>query len=408
MPYYRRNLLVLSLTIFLAALSWNQVVPFLPIFIKQMGVTGKALYTWSGVSIAIPSIAAIFAQVFWIKVGDKYGRKPMIIRAGVCLALAYFFMSICRTPFQLAIIRFLSGALTGFIPGSVALIATNTPQEEAPRAMAIAQTMSAVGQIAGPSIGFALAQIWGYRGSMQVSGMAVAFSTLLALILVKEPNKVQITAKTNMLEDLMISMRSPVISSLVVPVFLAGTFGQAIFSVLSLQLQHMGGNAPKSFEGIVYALPAIAFAGTAYFWTRLGERFSFSLSMQIGLVGTAISAVILTTLNNIYAFSGVFLFAGISVASIGPSMAAILCTKVSDEFRARAYGFQSAVSSLGAFLSPLAAGRIAASFGIPYVYTFLGILFAIGSLTYPLMARRWHQSVGQQLVAEPELVQDEA
>jgi hypothetical protein len=52
MTYYRRNLLVLSFTIFLAAFSWEQIAPFLPLFLKDLGIT-QNLPFWSGRAVAI-------------------------------------------------------------------------------------------------------------------------------------------------------------------------------------------------------------------------------------------------------------------------------------------------------------------------------------------------------------------
>lgn len=388
MPYHRRNLIILSGTIFMAALSWNQVMPFLPLFLSDLGAKGSALYWYSVLAYSLPAIASILGQPYWIKLGDKYGRKPMIIRAGVCLAAIYFGMSYCSAPWQLVVYRFLNGALTGFIPGSMALIATNTPKDEAPRSMAVGQSASAIGQIAGPPIGFFLAALTGYRVSMRFSGTAVAICTLLVILLVKEPNRVVQTDRMTMLEDIKLALKSPAIYSLMLPMFLAGSFGTTVMSMLSLHLQGMSGDAPSWFKGVVFACPAIALAATAYLWTRFGEKHKFTTSMGLGLTGAAIATVLLTFMGNTWAFAGVFLVAGIFLASLSPSMGALICTEVTDEFRARAYGLLSATSMLGAFLIPFPAALIASKLGTHYIFAYVGILFLIGSFIYPSMLKK--------------------
>lgn len=389
MPYYRRNLIVLSMTIFMASVSWNQVAPYLPKFLQEMGLRGPSLHDWSGLVFALPAISAIVFQPYWIKLGDKYGRKPMIIRAGICLASIYFFMSICRNPWQLAICRLLNGVLTGFIPGSIALIATNTPQEYAPRSLAIAQSASATGQIAGPSIGLALAiAAGGYRPSMRVSCCAVAFSTLMVLLLVQEPNKVEITDQTSMLEDVKTAFQSPLIRALVLPVMMEGAFATGVISQLALHLPRLSGNPPVWFQGVIYSGPALAMVGTAYLWSRIGERLGYTRTMQTGLVGTAFFSLLLTLVRSAWLFLPIYICAGIFIASIFPSMGALLVTKVDDQFRARAYGVVAASASLGAFISPFFTGRIAAVFGTPFVFTFIGLIFTAGAFAYPTMIRR--------------------
>ncbi|HEY3297060.1 MAG TPA: MFS transporter [Armatimonadota bacterium] len=387
MRYYRKNLLILSITIFLASASWTQVVPFLPKFLAEMGLGRAALHTWSGVIFAVPAIAGILFQPYWIKLGDKYGRKPMVIRAGICLATLYFFMSLCRTPIQLAVVRVLIGGLTGFIPGSIALIATNTPREEAPKSLAIAQSASATGQIAGPSIGLAMyLAAGGYRGSMRISCVAVALSTLM-VFLVEEPNKA-VDEKTSMLQDLSTALRSRLLTALMLPVFLEGAFATAVLSQLALHLQRLTGHPPVWYEGLIYSGPALAMAGTAYAWSRLGHKIGYTKTLHFGLIGTAISCLALTFVRSIWMFLPIYFTAGVFLASIFPSMGAVLVTQVDNRFRARAYGVLAACASLGAFVAPFFAGQVAAEFGTQYVFTFVGSIFLVGTVLYPVMLRR--------------------
>ena len=378
---------------FLASVSWNQVVPFLPTFLREIGV-GKNLYFWSGAIFAAPAIASILAMPFWGKMGDKYGRKPMIIRAGIFLIIIYFGMSFCHTPWQLVILRFLNGALTGFIPGSVTLIATNTPQEEAPKSVAIAQSFAAAGQIVGPSIGALLAGLAGYRGSMRISGTAVLISTILVYLLVKEPNKTAPADKTSLFQDFKISLRSPVMASVMVAVLLQGAFVQAINPFLRLHMETMGGNADLS-TGMVIALPALAFVVTAYLWTRFGETWGYSRAILTGLVGCAIITAGLTLAQNIWSFSILYFGAGIFLASINPSMGAIIVNKVDQDFRGRAYGMQYSASMLGAFVAPVAASRVASAYGIPSIFTSIGIVFLAGALIFSGMVKRWDKAPPQ-------------
>jgi MFS family permease len=381
--------MILSVTIFMASVSWNQVAPYLPRFLQEMGLRGPSLHDWSGATFALPAIAAIILQPYWIKLGDRYGRKPMIVRAGICLASIYFLMSICRHPWQLVICRFLNGALTGFIPGSIALIATNTPQDEAPRSLAIAQSANAIGQIAGPSIGLALAiAAGGYRPSMRISGCAAVLSTILVGILVQEPNKMEITEQTSMIQDVGTAFRSPLIRALMLPVMMEAAFASAVISQLALHLPHLTGDPPVWFQGIIYSGPALAMAGTAYLWSRLGERFGYARMMQVGLVGTCVFSMALTFVTSAWLFLPTYFCAGTFLASIFPSMGALLCTQVDDQFRARAYGVLAASASLGAFIAPFFAARVAASFGTAYVFTLMGVVFMAGAVAYPIMIRK--------------------
>jgi DHA1 family multidrug resistance protein-like MFS transporter len=385
MPYYRKNLLILSTTIFLTAVSWNQVMPFLPLFMKDMGLKHNLL-GWVGIVFALQSAASIIAQPFWGKMGDKYGRKPMAIRAGLCLAGIYFAMSFCQTPLQLAVLRFLNGALTGFIPMSMALIATNTPQKHAARSIATAQTASAAGLIVGPAIGGLLAGLVGYRGSMQVSGAAVFISTLLVLWLVQERSRDEIVEPTSLFQDFSIALRSKVLSSVMLTVMLYGLFVAAISPILALHLSNMNGRETTVWlTGIVFSLPPIALVLTAHSWTRFGERMGYDRGIQIGLVGAGLCGLALALVHNLWLFSGIFFVAGIFLASLNPSTGALICTRVEAGFRGRAYGMQSSAAMLGSLVAPLAATRIGMVFGLSSVFAFVGISALAGSLAFFLL-----------------------
>ncbi|MDO8588373.1 MAG: MFS transporter [Armatimonadota bacterium] len=388
MPHHRRNLYVLSATIFFASVSWNQVFPFLPLFLKDIGA-GRHLLQWSGAVYAIACLAAIVTLPFWGKMGDKYGQKPMTIRAGVCLTLVYFGMSLCRNPWQLLVLRFLNGALTGFIPGSVALIATNTPKELAPRAVATAQTASAAGQIVGPAIGALLATAIGYRGSMVVSGFAVMVSTLLVWLLVKVKYKPEPAGQTSLLEDFRISLRSPVLASVMLTLLLYSAFLSSIQPFLTLHLGRMSGSRAIGLAGVVFALPPIAFLLSAYPWTRFGERRGHHRSIYIGLAGAAVCASVLSMMRNVWAFSIVYLVAGVFLAALSPSSGAIVCGKVEESFRGRAYGMLYSAGTLGAFVAPLAASHMAVAYGIPSIFVAISGLFVAGAAVFRVLVGKW-------------------
>lgn len=387
MPYYQRNILILSTTIFLAALSWQQIIPFLPRFLEQLGA-GEHVVAWSYAVFMLQAVGNIFAQPLWGKLADTVGRKPMIIRAGVCLAGIYFAMSFCTQLWHVALCRFLNGVLTGFIPSSFALIASNTPEKKAPRYIATAQSAAAAGLILGPAIGGVLAKAVGYRGSMQVSGIAVLVSTLLVWMLVKEPNKVSETEKTSILQDLAESAKSRVLGPVMFAVMVAAVFANAITPILALHLQSMQKNLSDLYSGLIFALPAFAFVLTAHMWTRFGEKWGYERMLIIGLAGGGLASLVLALTHSVWMFCGVYFASGLMMASISPAVGALICLKIESSFRARAYAIQGSTSMLGALLALLAALYVGAAFGTTAVFVLVGICLLIGAVVLRLFINR--------------------
>jgi DHA1 family multidrug resistance protein-like MFS transporter len=298
-------------------------------------------------------------------------------------------MSICHAPWQLVICRFLNGALTGFIPGSFALVSTNTPEDKAPRYVAILESTSNIGLIVGPALGAVLAQYAGYRCSMVISGTAVLISTLTVWAFVKEPNKVKPSEKTSLLQDFKIAFASPVLSSLMVTIMAAWMFGNSINPFLVLHLETLSGARPWWLPAVVYSLPGIAFVLSAYRWSVVGQRWGYERNIVLGMIGGAIGAILLYTIHNIWIFAVVYFLTGLCLATLSPGVGAITCTKVAQEFRGRAYGIQQSAGTFASFFSVIIAGQIARAYHYGTVFLFVASAFVIALAVFKSKVKKW-------------------
>ncbi|MGQ9778680.1 MAG: MFS transporter [Bacillota bacterium] len=387
MPVYRRNLFVLCFTIFLAAVSWNQVIPLLPDFLAELGVR-RSLAFWSGMVFAVQSLAAIFMQPFWGRLGDRVGRKPMVLRAGFCLAGIYFLMSVCRRPWQLAFLRFLNGALTGFIPGSYALIATNTPEDLAGRYVAAAQSASAIGGLVGPVIGTTLATLVGLRWSLRLSAGVVFGATLLVLLLVREEQKPVPQPDAGYLADLYPAAKHPCMPLVLIVAFLGAAVNPAIQPILPLHLVRLRGTLTPWIRGAIYSLPGLAFVLTALAWTRLGEKRKRPRMMRWGLMGTSVTLLALALAGSVWLFALLYFVLGIFLAALGPNAAAHMAEEVPQELRGRAYGLWQAANTSGSFVGPLLAGLIGSFLDFRWIFLTGGVLTASGAGMISVYIRR--------------------
>lgn len=388
MPYYQRNLLILSFTVFLAAFSWNQVMPFLPLFLMDVGIT-ENLPFWSGILFSAQFVATIIMGPFWGKMSDRYGRKLMVVRAGFFLVVIYFGMSVCQTFWQLLILRMLNGALTGFIPGSIALIATNTPQQLSGRYLSIIHSASAFGAIIGPALGGLLASLFGYRGSMILSGLLVLSAMLMVYWLVEEREKPAPVEPTSIWQDYKLAFAMPVMLGAMLADFTNAIVNSSIQPVLALYINEMAPHASRTLSGLVFALPGLAMVLTAYSWSRLGEKISYQRSMLIALIGVSISGILLGFTHSVPAFALVYFILGIFAAAVTPTAAALVATKIDPQFRGRAYGLQHAARTFGFFLAPLNAGIIGNSIGLNSAFLAMGTVSLLMTLGLRVQMRSW-------------------
>jgi len=79
---WQRNVWALTLCVFIAFVGFQFFNPFLPLYIRELGVTDPArIALWSGLIAAVtPAISGLLAPVFG-RLADRFGRKLMLIRS---------------------------------------------------------------------------------------------------------------------------------------------------------------------------------------------------------------------------------------------------------------------------------------------------------------------------------------
>jgi MFS transporter, DHA1 family, multidrug resistance protein len=79
---WQRNVWALSLSVFIAFVGFQFFSPFLPLYVRELGVTDpSAIALWSGVLAAVtPTVSGFLAPLFG-RLADRFGRKMMLIRS---------------------------------------------------------------------------------------------------------------------------------------------------------------------------------------------------------------------------------------------------------------------------------------------------------------------------------------
>lgn len=381
-----RNLLILWIGTFTAAISFSLVVPFLPRFIGSLGVV-ENLYLWSGSIYSVSFLTSAIMAPVWGNLADRHGRRPMVIRSGIAIAVVNIAMSFVTSPGQLFALRTLNGLLAGFIPASVALVATNTPEHRLGRSLVILQTGPAAGTILGPMLGGLLADLFGIRVSMQIAGCLILLSTALVWLLVKERKGAGTGVRTSPLHDLKLAISHPRLLAVLIATMLVSASYQTLEPILTIfvptlrfepfleDLTHLlfgHGDARNSIAGLVVSLPAVAMLTGAARWARLGERIGFPKLMLIGLAMAGLFALpqsLVQTAGQLILLRFAY---GIALAAGRPALDATLAQVVHPSFRGRAYGINSAAFQLGGVVGPLLSGNLADWVGPRYAFVLAG------------------------------------
>jgi len=104
-------------------------MPFLPLYVETLGVTGhESLNMWSGLVFSITFLFSAIASPFWGSLADRKGRKIMLLRSALGMAIVMALMGLATNIWQFLVLRALLGLLGGFVPNANAL---NSPRARA-------------------------------------------------------------------------------------------------------------------------------------------------------------------------------------------------------------------------------------------------------------------------------------
>lgn len=127
---WKKNMYIAWIGCFFTGASFSLVMPFIPIYIEQLGAPQDKIEFYAGLSISVTALsAAIFAPI-WGILADRRGRKLMMIRAAAGMAITMGSLAFVPNVFWLLVMRFFNGVLAGYIPNATAMIASQAPREK--------------------------------------------------------------------------------------------------------------------------------------------------------------------------------------------------------------------------------------------------------------------------------------
>ena len=383
---WQRNLVVLWFGTFMTGIGSSLIAPFISLYISTLGNYSKTeLNIWSGLVFSSTFIVLAFVSPLWGRLADQKGRKLMLLRASLGMAVVISLMAFVTAAWQLLILRMLLGAFSGFISNSMALMASSTPKEKSGSVLSLLTTGSVAGTLIGPIVGGILVNFTGYRRVFSVTGIIMFLVFFLALFFVKETFKP--IEKKDMLsasEVWKVIAHPSVIWGMFFATLITQMTNQSINPVLSLYVQElMHGQGNITFmAGIVAAAPGIVTLIAAPFLGRLGDQVGQRKILGFGLIFSFIVFSVTATTTNIWFLIVMRLLVGISDAAILPSVQAILAKESPQAVTGRIFSYNQSAQSIGAFAGPLLGSAIAGFIDYRYVFVGSAILVVFNLINY--------------------------
>jgi MFS family permease len=189
-PHWRVNMYVCLAGSFTTLTAMAMIVPFMPIYVEQLGVhEHAAIVRWTGLGYSAAFLGAGIMSPIWGRVADVYGRKQLLLRASFAMAILTALLGMAQSVEQVVLLRLMQGFLGGYSSGAVVLVATQTPREHVGWALGVLSTGNMAGMLIGPLIGGVLPDLVGVRGTFWLLGGLIFCAFVGTLFLVREDRR---------------------------------------------------------------------------------------------------------------------------------------------------------------------------------------------------------------------------
>jgi DHA1 family multidrug resistance protein-like MFS transporter len=369
-----------------ASMSMNFWIPFLPLFLKEIGARGDAnALFWVGVATTSQGIARLAGGPFWGILSDRVGRKMMYIRALYFASLTTLIAAFATEPWHIAVAFTCQGLFSGFIPAAVALTSVSVPEHRLSNSLGLVTAAQYLGNTVGPALGAVLAIAFGLRGAIVAAAILPALAaTMVVFVVPRDRTAATPPAATPGGLDPPTPATRPSVRAL-----LTVQFGLAIFIYFFLfatsqlirlttpvALQDITGSSNvEGVLGIGFSIAGIAsVVGVLFVARRWVTPGNFRRVMVIGALATAAAHVLLATSPNVALYILWFSVISLTQGALLPASNTLIAANAPRERRGTAFGFAGSAQALAFMAGPMSAAAFAA-ISLVFGYFVLAALF---------------------------------
>nr|WP_247652274.1 MFS transporter [Lactiplantibacillus pentosus] len=379
---WHRNLIVLWFCTFVAGMAFSEIMPFLSLFVSQLGDFTKAQVTfYSGLAFAADYAISAISAPLWGIIADKKGRKIMLLRASFGMAVAMGLMGLVTNVWQLIALRALQGVFAGFISNAQALVASQAPRKYSGRALSTLITGAVSGQLFGPVIGGFLAQLFSIRNTFFITAGLLLVAFLLSLFFVQEHFKpVEHHRNPGDSRNPLAAFQNPRLIIMMLCSTAIVQFGNAsiapIISLYVRELMHYKGPITV-VAGIIAALPGISNIFSAPRLGRYGDHHGSGKVLLFGYIFAVIMYFPQGIVTSVVAL-GILRFAiGISDGALYPEIQTVLTKNTPVNLTSTIFSYNQSFQAIGNMLGALLGGLVAGWFNYNAVFIMTALLLLI-------------------------------
>ncbi|MGF7188177.1 MFS family permease [Robbsia andropogonis] len=403
-PAWRRNLAVCVFGSFTTLIAMTLLLPFLPLYVQELGVQEPAaIARWSGLAFGATFFGAAVLSPVWGHLADKYGRKLMMIRASLGMAITMSLLGMVHDVWQLTGLRLLAGILGGYASGSMILVATQTPKARVGWALGTLSSGIMFGNLVGPLIGGVLPKWIGIRWTFIAAGGVIFIAFLATTFLIKEdpqrrkPKAGKETVASGDQTRLAhrkegwaaIPQKGPVVAMLVTGMLLMFA-NMSIEPIITLFVAQLVDTSQVTVvSGLTMSAAAL---GSVLSASRLGK-----LADRVGhwrvIIGCMTAAAILLVpqafVQTAWQLVLLRFMMGLALGGLLPCVASVIRHRVPAHVAGSMLGYSTSSQYAGQVTGPLAGGLIGGALGMRSVFLGTAALMAVSAAMNVFLSKRY-------------------
>ncbi|HEM4388370.1 TPA: multidrug efflux MFS transporter [Streptococcus suis] len=368
--YWKQNLKVAWLGNFLTGTSFTLVMPFISVFVEELGVGPGQVEYYAGLAVSVNALAAALMAPVWGSLADRYGRKPMMVRAAFAMIFTMGGMAFVPNVFWLLALRVLNGVFTGYIPNATALIASQVPKEKTGYALGTLSTGAVAGNLIGPTLGGILAEMFGVHIVFLLVGLLYAIVVLLTVFYIREDFIPVKRGEAMSVKEVFAQVKDrQMLVGLFVTSMIIIAAAQAVVPILTLYVRHLGQTDNLLFvAGFIISLPGMASLVTSGYLGKIGDRIGNHRLLLIALTYSLLINVFCVFAENPFQLGLLRFMYGFGTGALLPSVNSLLTKLTPKEGISRIFSYNQLFNNLGSVVGPMMGSAVAAHMGYDWVF----------------------------------------
>ena len=392
---WRQNLVVCLIGSFTTIVAMTLLLPILPLYVEELGVSDHAaIVQWSGIAYGATFFTAALTAPLWGRLADRYGRKLMLIRASLGMAVAMSLMGMAHNVWQLVALRLLAGLLGGYSSGSTVLVAAQTPKARTGWALGVMSAGIMAGNLAGPLIGGSVPALVGIRTTFLLAGCVIFFTFLATTFFISEAARTPGAQKQKLRLDWgMIADKRPIIAMLVTGMLLMFA-NMSIEPIITVYVAGLVEATRVAFvAGLVMSAAALGSILSSSRLGSIGDRIGHWKIVSACLTVSAVLLIPQAFVTTEWQLVFLRFLMGLALGGLLPAITSVIRHNVPEAMTGGILGYSISSQYVGQVLGPLTGGYIGGHIGMRSVFLATSVLMALGAIGNYLLERRLRPNV---------------